>query len=53
LEEKSYANKWFCACKRRIRYNQELYQLYWSQDIARTTKAAGCVDRAAAKNKKL
>jgi len=30
-----------CARERRKRYNHELYQLYWSPDIVRTTKAAG------------
>jgi hypothetical protein len=30
-----------CAKERRKRYNQELYQLYWSPDIVRTTEAAG------------
>jgi len=41
LKEQSYV-KYRALCKRkRKRYNQELYQLYWSPDIVRTTKAAG------------
>jgi hypothetical protein len=41
LKEKSYV-KYKVLCKRkRKRYNQELYQLYWLPYIMRTTTAAG------------
>ena len=41
------------ARDRTIRCNQELYKLYWSWDIARTTKAARDVmDSTATKNRK-
>jgi hypothetical protein len=42
LEEKSYTKYMVPGIRiRRIRYNQEMYKLYWSLDIIRTTKAAG------------